>query len=96
MRDHSEAITGISKLSRRVIHIALRDLGHGSRDTQERVMAWIHSDRFVLMCETAGWDEDWVEDVFMRVDDITGFARGPIASQCVAMLKKLTPMGGVS
>jgi len=58
------------------------------------VMEWLHSDGFGVMCDTAGWDQDWVEDVFMRVDDLTGHAREPVTRQCVDMLKRLTPIIG--
>lgn len=90
MRDNCAPTAGISRLARRVIHFALKDLGNGSGEVQEKVMVWVHSDDFNMMCEVAGWEMEWVEDVFMRVDDISGPARSSIANQCTDMMKRLT------
>lgn len=96
MRDHREASAGVSKLARRVIASALNDLG-SSDDGSDRVkvLDWIESEEFRLMCDASGWDDDWVIDVFRGVDEIQGASREPIAKQCVHMLKSLANSGGV-
>lgn len=89
MRDNSESLTRISRLGRRVIAQALRDLGIGSIEEQIDVMNWIKNGNFSQICDLCGWDESWVSDLFNRVNECEGVVREPIAKQCVKMVNNL-------
>ena len=78
---------GLRLLIRAVIIAALKDLGNCSDLDRSKIFCWIRTDIFYEMCSFAGWSEEWLVDVFNRVDDLEGVVRREISDQCVHMLK---------
>ena len=91
MRDNRQDTANLSRFGRRVLTAALSDLGSGNNETSRLVSEWIGTPGFVLFCDISGWNDDWVQDVFRRVDEIASPARGPVSSQCVKAMIDLTP-----
>tara|TARA_R110002167_G_scaffold30828_3_gene101851 strand:- start:845 stop:1138 length:294 start_codon:yes stop_codon:yes gene_type:complete len=91
MRDNRQDIANLSRFGRRVLTEALNDLGRGSAETSRQVSEWVGTPGFILFCDISGWNDDWVQDVFKRIDDIPTAARGPVSSQCVRAMGDLTP-----
>lgn len=91
MRDNDQDTANLSRFGRRVLTTALNDLGNGDTATSRLVSEWVGTPGFILFCDLSGWNDDWVEDVFNRVDDIASAARGPVSDQCVQAMTDLTP-----
>jgi|TARA_R110000851_G_scaffold19907_1_gene60676 hypothetical protein len=91
MRDNRQDTANLSRFGRRVLTAALSDLGSGNNETSRLVSEWVGTPGFILFCDISGWNDDWVQDVFRRVDEIASPARGPVSSQCVKAMIDLTP-----
>lgn len=74
-------------LVRSIVIGALKDLGSGSDLDREKVCSWIKTRHFEEMCSFAGWSDEWMVDVFRRVDELEGEVRKSISDQCIHMLK---------
>ena len=91
MRDNSQDIANLSRFGRRVLTTALSDLGSGNIKTSRLVSEWIGTPGFVLFCDISGWNDDWVQEVFERVDEIDSPSRGAISSQCAKAMESMPP-----
>jgi hypothetical protein len=91
MRDNGQDVANLSRFGRRVLTTALKDLGSGDAGTSRLVSEWVGTPGFILFCDLSGWNDDWVQDVFNRVDEIASAARGPVSSQCADAMADLTP-----
>lgn len=52
-------------------------------------MEWIKHGNFAQICDVCGWEEEWVADLFNRVNECEGVVREPITKQCVKMINGL-------
>jgi len=91
MRDNHQDTANLSRFGRRVLTTALKDLGSGDTETSRLVSEWVGTPGFILFCDLSGWNDDWVQDVFNRVNDIASAARGPVSSQCIQAMTDLPP-----
>lgn len=83
-------IDGIRKLCRAVIVRALRDLGGGLERERNDVWNWVNSEGFEQVRGWAGWDDDWILDVFRGVYNLNKSVRKRVTHECVLMLKTLS------
>lgn len=53
---------------------------------------WVQSPNFVEACEGAGWDEDWVREMFEGIFALPDNVRKAISSQCASALSMIVTL----
>lgn len=84
---------GSRRLARSVIVQAIRDLGSASVPSEIiNSRLWRKTEAYRRICEISQWDPEWLDNLFEAIENLwtkDASLRREIASQCVALLKKV-------
>ena len=95
MQDPHQNPEGWRRLARAVITQALRDLGDvkisglPEGPQRESVISFIKSKNFDGMCSLAGWEPDWLLDVFSSVDHLGANVKAKVTRQTIDLIEGL-------
>ena len=95
MQDTDLDVAGVKRLARAVIVQAIRDLGgvdiSGLPQGPQRddVLTFIFSPNFDVISELAGWEGEWLLDVFKSVDNLADSVKRGITRQTVTIMRDL-------
>lgn len=84
---NSCTIDQIRRMYRDVIIGSIRDLGCGNALDREPVLSWLGGPKFPYICQCAGWEYDWVSELFTSIISLSKSVRKPVTRDCVEMLK---------
>ncbi len=84
---NSCTIDQVRRVYRNVLIGELKDLGCGRLIVSEPVRTWLGTSKFSYCCELAGWEFDWVSELFTSIESLPDSVRKPITLDCVEMLK---------
>ena len=93
MQDTDIDTAGAKRLARAVILQALRDLGgvdiSGLPQGPQRddVLTFVFSPSFSVLSQLAGWEGEWLVDVFKSVDKLADSVKRGITRQTVSMMR---------
>jgi hypothetical protein len=75
------------EMYRAVISGAIRDIGNGNQRDVASVRDWVRRDSFATCCEIAGWETDWMRDLFKSLLLLDAPVARPITEECLAYLR---------
>ena len=95
MQDQNYDAAGYRRLARAIIIQSLRDLGGAeisgfhTGPQRDSVLTFLFSTSFDEMCVLAGWECDWLLDVFKSIDRLGDGVKVRITREAVELIRGL-------
>ena len=94
-QDSDNEIGGWRKLARAIILQALRDMGGvkisglSSGPERDSVVRFVNGKDFPGMCQLAGWEPEWLWDVFKSIDRLPESVKIKVTNETIALMNAL-------